>query len=715
MALKLQAKTGDRGGLEEVRIILVGHSWLEKSLVGNVILSGQMFDISRDVKMCVRRQAVLPDGRKAVVVSTPERWLPSAVPDLSLVSVNLESCMCPPGPHAFLMIIPIGSHRGWEWTVEGPLQLLNDSLWRSTIVVFTKHEKLRGTSVESHVAKYDFLKVLLEKCAHRCHLLDTSAWGEADDAQVGGLLKKIDEMVGVNKKAGGAGFVALREKLSKMNGSMRKEVEERAAFRQKEVQRTRRTLRSDVDRSPSLSVLQIVVVGPKHAGKSSAVNTLLGEDICLSGRLTLKCMERQGVVGERRVCVVDTPSWHGRYCSEDTPEEVQGQISRSLSLCSPTPHAVLVVLRSDETFTETDRRRVEEHLKLLGPWVWTRIIVLFTWGDKLGSASIEEHIETWPALQWLVDKCGDRFHVFDNTNTAGDSQVRELLDRIEETEMENDTKRLVRSLADFQQRNRKLEQKSKKMRRKLQKTQAEKDLLMQTIKNKEQTNEDLIKSTKEKDDQVEVLRKTLEELREKQQSGEFRMRLLERENNSKQDEIRSLSEECAVKDELLKSAKQKGEVENKKLKERVKEQEQEKADLRTLCERKDQELNKTKTNHKRESEELRGTIQQIRRENEETLLKATIEEMQMHLQTEEPTEAAVSFYNHQQLNKTTMSIKSLELSRQQKWASTVSSRPYRDAIKPVAEAGQKRPAGWDDCRMKKLGSKSSSWRPIELG
>lgn len=175
-----------------------------------------------------------------------------------------------------------------------------------------------------------------------------------------------------------------------------------------------------------------MLLGYGEAGKSSTGNTILGQQV-FGSRRTARCVQRHGEVGGQQVNIIDTPGWWKHLPIEQTPELNKDEITQSVSLSTSGPVAFILVVRVDCSFKEQERKAMEDHLRLLGATVWDHSIVLFTFGDLLGDRAIEQHIEyEGMALQWLVDRCGHRYHVFNNKARGESHQVRELLEKIQE-------------------------------------------------------------------------------------------------------------------------------------------------------------------------------------------------------------------------------------------------------------------------------------------
>ncbi|XP_053473443.1 uncharacterized protein LOC128603201 isoform X2 [Ictalurus furcatus] len=189
-----------------------------------------------------------------------------------------------------------------------------------------------------------------------------------------------------------------------------------------------RYISGDVHR---VSEVSIVLLGCRNSGKSLAGNVILGrKDLDLQE--STRSVKRHGEVAGRKITLVEAPGWCSDKPVTESTELLNEEIVRGVSVYPPGPQAVLVVVNCGDVFKENDRERLAGCLNLLGDEVWSHTIVLFTFGDFLGDVTIERHIEReGVALQWLVEKCGNRYHVFKN-NMDDDSQVMELLEKIEE-------------------------------------------------------------------------------------------------------------------------------------------------------------------------------------------------------------------------------------------------------------------------------------------
>lgn len=129
---------------------------------------------------------------------------------------------------------------------------------------------------------------------------------------------------------------------------------------------------------------------------------------------------------------MDTPGWG--VSIECTTKQVKNEITRSVMLCPPGPHALILVLpvNTADAPSLNELKSASQHVELLSERVWDHTIVLFLCDENVENATIEYNIQK---ADKLLEKCRDRHYVM--RESESETQVHELLNEIDSMVEEN--------------------------------------------------------------------------------------------------------------------------------------------------------------------------------------------------------------------------------------------------------------------------------------
>uniref|UniRef100_A0A3B4Z3W7 GTPase IMAP family member 8-like n=1 Tax=Stegastes partitus TaxID=144197 RepID=A0A3B4Z3W7_9TELE len=354
--------------VSELRVVLLGGSWSDRSSLGNIILGETAF--SQTSKSFLRSSGPVEDN-KVAVINSPDLLFPTIDKETEFIRGCEEQSA--PGPHVFLLVV-----QSEDFTEEHSLRLqrvlgnYNDRSFDHSLLLILKPREDRPGLTEKHMEKAP-LRGLIRKCRYRYLMGKNLERAE--------LLTRFGQIVKENNGEH-VSYEAYKDTTKTLEGGYQSPQHKKTPRSSITAAVKAAGLHEQIPpqlSSSQMSAFRIVLLGKSEDKKTRLGNLIIGHQGFhqQTHPATRHCVAMCGEWEGKPLTVVKTPDMFSL-----SEEMMRKEVKSCVSLCSPGPDVLLLLVKPSD-FTEGNRETLKFILSLFGEDAFKHSMVVMTHDSEI--------------------------------------------------------------------------------------------------------------------------------------------------------------------------------------------------------------------------------------------------------------------------------------------------------------------------------------------